>query len=350
MNQAQVYLAIKAFHLPEWPSPPTTENSDISDVVLYHYIRRMCLRCWDFNPSYRPKIKEIRDALRAGTELSPPPTRPEPTFKLPVSGRRKQGIPEQSHRSGTSLPPHSSPMYQSSRPSQRTLLPISRRGLASRLAATHGEGLSDIGSSQALDGMPELPDESSETKSRSVFGRPFVYPTASSSALPDNDPANTVGVVQLERDQIVSQKRRDSLHSGYFSSSYEPSGRSSRMTYIASENRYQSDAHNHSRSPSGYMIRNNESEQTEIGPEMQEAVDLVKDGDFMFKFTRRRLVGIRGDRWHKRYFWVDPYTRTLYWNSEAPNSRHPTELKAKSGMHTNVPRAVIITNFCDSIY
>jgi hypothetical protein len=55
-------------------------------------------------------------------------------------------------------------------------------------------------------------------------------------------------------------------------------------------------------------------------------------GEFLYKYTRRTIGKGHGDRRHKRFFWVHPYTKTLYWSSADPGSSNVSESSAKSGM------------------
>ncbi|KAA8567626.1 hypothetical protein EYC84_008100 [Monilinia fructicola] len=54
-------------------------------------------------------------------------------------------------------------------------------------------------------------------------------------------------------------------------------------------------------------------------------------GEYLWKYTRK--AGGRGgmsENRHRRYFWVHPYTRTLYWSDRDPSTAGRSELKAKS--------------------
>ncbi|KAI8071415.1 meiotic cell cortex C-terminal pleckstrin homology-domain-containing protein [Gongronella butleri] len=59
-------------------------------------------------------------------------------------------------------------------------------------------------------------------------------------------------------------------------------------------------------------------------------------GEWLFKYTRKPM-GQTGfsDRCHQRYFWIHPYTRTLYWCHRAPGA-DGGEIKAKSAFVENV--------------
>ena len=56
-------------------------------------------------------------------------------------------------------------------------------------------------------------------------------------------------------------------------------------------------------------------------------------GEFLYKYTRKAIGKGHGERRHKRFFWVHPYTRTLYWSSADPGSTNVTEQNAKSGKY-----------------
>ena len=55
-------------------------------------------------------------------------------------------------------------------------------------------------------------------------------------------------------------------------------------------------------------------------------------GEFLYKYTRRTIGKGVGEKRHKRFFWVHPYTKTLYWSSADPGSSNVSESSAKSGM------------------
>lgn len=65
-------------------------------------------------------------------------------------------------------------------------------------------------------------------------------------------------------------------------------------------------------------------------PRMIQAITQTMIGEFLWKYTRKPgRVEISENR-HRRYFWVHPYTRTLYWSDRDPSSAGRTELRAKS--------------------
>jgi len=54
-------------------------------------------------------------------------------------------------------------------------------------------------------------------------------------------------------------------------------------------------------------------------------------GEFLYKYTRRVVGKGHGEKRHKRFFWVHPYTKTLYWSSADPGASNVGESNAKSG-------------------
>ncbi|KAK0725682.1 hypothetical protein B0H67DRAFT_642073 [Lasiosphaeris hirsuta] len=66
-------------------------------------------------------------------------------------------------------------------------------------------------------------------------------------------------------------------------------------------------------------------------PRMIQAITQTMIGEHLWKYTRK--TGGRGEmsgNRHRRYFWVHPYTRTLYWSDKDPSSAGRSELRAKS--------------------
>lgn len=64
-------------------------------------------------------------------------------------------------------------------------------------------------------------------------------------------------------------------------------------------------------------------------PRMIQAITQTMIGEFLFKYTRKAGREEISSSRHRRFFWVHPYTRTLYWSDEDP-SVGKTQLKSKS--------------------
>lgn len=67
-------------------------------------------------------------------------------------------------------------------------------------------------------------------------------------------------------------------------------------------------------------------------PRMIQAITQTMIGEYLWKYTRKTGRGEMSEKRHRRYFWVHPYTRTLYWSDRDPTSANTgrSELRAKS--------------------
>jgi Meiotic cell cortex C-terminal pleckstrin homology len=65
-------------------------------------------------------------------------------------------------------------------------------------------------------------------------------------------------------------------------------------------------------------------------PRMIQAITQTMIGEFLWKYTRKAGRPEMSNTRHERYFWIHPYTRTLYWSEQDPQAAGGKELKAKS--------------------
>ncbi|KAK0703426.1 hypothetical protein B0T26DRAFT_681101 [Lasiosphaeria miniovina] len=65
-------------------------------------------------------------------------------------------------------------------------------------------------------------------------------------------------------------------------------------------------------------------------PRMIQAITQTMIGEYLWKYTRKAGRGELSGNRHRRYFWVHPYTRTLYWSDRDPSVAGRGELRAKS--------------------
>ncbi|CBX97392.1 similar to anucleate primary sterigmata protein A [Plenodomus lingam JN3] len=65
-------------------------------------------------------------------------------------------------------------------------------------------------------------------------------------------------------------------------------------------------------------------------PDQIQGITQTMIGEYLWKYTRRTGRGGMSENRHRRFFWLHPYTRTLYWSDQDPQSAGKTELKAKS--------------------
>jgi meiotic cell cortex pleckstrin-like protein len=236
--------------------------------------------------------------------LPPPPRAPPPPNSMPpppfIPERRIPTSPASLHDIApgrpTSPPPAeliqraTTPTFGSLRgalPRQHgSSLPASAQGLASR-PSTHSFR------SAALPAHPTA---------ASIFGR-------------DRDRMKEMSTTSLQSDRSLG------------------SGRSS----MSSDNHYyparsQSRATNAPPTVGGYPqngVANPSPHGTD--PAILHAITQTMIGEFLYKYTRRTIGKGYGERRHKRFFWVHPYTRTLYWSDGDPGSSNASESSAKSG-------------------
>ncbi|KAF7316271.1 PH domain-containing protein [Mycena indigotica] len=78
-------------------------------------------------------------------------------------------------------------------------------------------------------------------------------------------------------------------------------------------------------------------------PTIIHAITQTMIGEFLYKYTRKAIGKGYGERRHKRFFWVHPYTKTLYWSSADPGSTNVSESSAKSAYIEGV-RSVLDPN------
>lgn len=100
--------------------------------------------------------------------------------------------------------------------------------------------------------------------------------------------------------------------------------------------------------PSSFLPPNRPSQQSNEGstdPTIIHAITQTMIGEFLYKYTRKVVGKGHGDRRHKRFFWVHPYTKTLYWSSADPGSSNVSESSAKSGNLLDIFRGTCIDLF-----
>lgn len=66
-------------------------------------------------------------------------------------------------------------------------------------------------------------------------------------------------------------------------------------------------------------------------PAVIHAITQAMIGEFLFKYTRTTFTKGHSDKRHQRFFWIHPYTKTLYWSNSDPGAEGVNQSKAKSG-------------------
>ncbi|TKA63844.1 hypothetical protein B0A55_12258 [Friedmanniomyces simplex] len=65
-------------------------------------------------------------------------------------------------------------------------------------------------------------------------------------------------------------------------------------------------------------------------PRMIQAITQTMIGEYLWKYTRKAGRSETSNTRHRRFFWIHPYTRTLYWSEQDPSTAGKNMLKAKS--------------------
>lgn len=80
----------------------------------------------------------------------------------------------------------------------------------------------------------------------------------------------------------------------------------------------------------GYPARGGAEGVQSTDPRVIQAITQTMIGEYLWKYTRNTGRGSISHTRHKRFFWIHPYTRTLYWSNRDPQSAGRAELRAKS--------------------
>ncbi|OJI79781.1 hypothetical protein ASPTUDRAFT_131194 [Aspergillus tubingensis CBS 134.48] len=198
--------------------------------------------------------------------------------------------------SATSLPSHKRPgsaLSQNSSIQSHPPLPVDHR---EAIMAAEKRSLEQRPSSPSLMGPPLAPASAYRTN---VAQRPR---TPNDSNLQPGT-ATTMSRMKVRRESHVS--RRSSVSS------------------FASEIEERFNGHpNPALGPQGYAAGTD--------PRMIQAITQTMIGEFLWKYTRKTVSGEISNSRHRRYFWLHPYTRTLYWSEQDPQSAGKSELRTKS--------------------
>ncbi|KAF9106855.1 hypothetical protein BGX29_008272 [Mortierella sp. GBA35] len=71
---------------------------------------------------------------------------------------------------------------------------------------------------------------------------------------------------------------------------------------------------------------------TPTDPTMIQLITQTMIGDYLWKYTRRRMATMMNEKMHWRYVWVHPYTKTMHWSLKNPGSGGPSQLSGKSAL------------------
>ncbi|CAG8481258.1 4238_t:CDS:2 [Ambispora gerdemannii] len=78
-----------------------------------------------------------------------------------------------------------------------------------------------------------------------------------------------------------------------------------------------------------------------LDPSTVQAITLTMMGEFLHKYTRRNFGGGTSEKRHQRFFWVHPYTRTLYWSTKDPGGADMIDAKSSKNSMLSMQVAYI---------
>ncbi|KAF9323841.1 hypothetical protein BGZ91_003315 [Linnemannia elongata] len=82
----------------------------------------------------------------------------------------------------------------------------------------------------------------------------------------------------------------------------------------------------------GSVSSNYDGNSTATDPTMIQAITQTMIGDYLWKYTRRPMASVISEKRHRRYFWVHPYNKTIYWSLNNPAADGSREQRAKSAL------------------
>ncbi|OBZ67420.1 hypothetical protein A0H81_12542 [Grifola frondosa] len=259
-------------------------------------------------PSMLPNVV---DKTRPPMMVLPPPPRqpPPPNSMLPPSFIPEKKLPHEIPPPRPSSPPPPELIQRATTPTFGSVLSVPGR------MRQHGSSMPP-----SQQNLRQLPSTSSFRSAVNAAARaPLSSPSAS---------AMSFNLRERERREMSST----SLHSG----SQRSSASSDHIFDIRRHSTVQAADPDRTVDLSG---RSNGS----TDPAVIHAITQTMIGEFLYKYTRRAIGKGHGERRHKRFFWVHPYTRTLYWSSADPGSTSTTESNAKSA-YIEAVRSVLDPN------
>jgi predicted nucleic acid-binding Zn-ribbon protein len=108
------------------------------------------------------------------------------------------------------------------------------------------------------------------------------------------------------------------------------SGASSPLSRRSSLSSFTSEIDQRFNIPGGPVFAANGLPSGATDPRMIQAITQTMIGEYLWKYTRKTGREGMSENRHRRFFWIHPYTRTLYWSDRDPQSADKTTLKAKS--------------------
>jgi hypothetical protein len=88
------------------------------------------------------------------------------------------------------------------------------------------------------------------------------------------------------------------------------------------------------------LVKHAENNTENCGENSIKAMTRAMIGDWMWKYTKRVVGFGKFESKHRRFFWIHPYSQTLYWNTKEPGTE-ASQSGTKSGK--------LVINFLQSI-
>ncbi|KAI1744775.1 hypothetical protein F4680DRAFT_456278 [Xylaria scruposa] len=222
------------------------------------------------------------------------------------------------------------------RPSTDSFGSVVRANAASEHISIRRPG-SSASTRSATQNMPPLPQNHREVieaarshsahGSKGAMGPPLLpasayRPSSSRSQTPSNRPP--LSPSSVVKSSTLTPRAKTPGYADVQSSSRVPMrSRQSSISSFASEIDTRFNIHNGMGiDPSGFG--------SNTDPRMIQAVTQTMIGEYLWKYTRKTGRGEMSENRHRRFFWVHPYTRALYWSDSDPAAGGRGEMKAKS--------------------
>lgn len=251
-------------------------------------------------------VPSVVDKTRPPTMALPPPPRqpPPPSSMLPPSFIPERRFPTTSSASDVPPPRPSSPpppelIQRATTPTFGAMLSVNNKG---------SYGPRQHGSSMPPSSNIRQPPSTSSFRSAANAAA-----HAQNSQPPSGLPSWS-----------VREKERRELSSTSLAS--DRSALSPRSSMSSDHNPFVNRGHTQGASATSAQAVDQSTDPTII-----HAITQTMIGEFLYKYTRRAIGKGHGEKRHKRFFWVHPYTKTLYWSSADPGSSNVSESSAKSG-------------------
>ena len=249
-------------------------------------------------PTGSPRV----DRTRPPTMMLPPPPKLPPPPSLP----------------STLSPPRNAPPRPSSPPPadlvQRAQAPLQRTPVSSM----NNLAVPSPGKSSVIRQAPSTPTSIRQAPSAGSFRSAGVHhQSLNAAAMADLNGRHKEG-------SMVSSRRSTSSRRPSISSS------------MSSEQQHAVRAVEHpigspTRTNTGLSSTNGNDPAAGTDPNVIHAITQTMIGEFLYKYTRKAIGKGHAERRHKRFFWIHPYTKTIYWSAVDPGASNVHESSAKSG-------------------